>query len=296
MYSIILAYHKDDGTIARMKTSAKNLPRDFEALRARIIAEHPSLPRRLAQIAAFALERPDEIALGTAVSIAKKADVQPSTLIRFAQAMGYEGFTDLQSVFRERLRERVLNYEERLNLVNQHTRELGREERLLQGFAEASMRSAASLHERMDLGELERSTAILAAADTIYLVGLRRSFPIAAYMAYAFGKLGVKTVLAGTAGGLEPELIGFAGPKDAVIAISFAPYAPATIDLAAEAATRGVPLIAITDSPFSPVAQNAKGWFEVVEADFEGFRSLAASFTLAATLTVAVAQRRRTQR
>ena len=135
MYSIILAHHKDDGTIARMKTSAKNLPRDFEALRARIIAEHPSLPRRLAQIAAFALERPDEIALGTAVSIAKKADVQPSTLIRFAQAMGYEGFTDLQSVFRERLRERVLNYEERLNLVNQHTRELGREEHLLQGFA-----------------------------------------------------------------------------------------------------------------------------------------------------------------
>jgi DNA-binding MurR/RpiR family transcriptional regulator len=143
---------------------------------------------------------------------------------------------------------------------------------------------------------LERSAAILAGADTIYIVGLRRSFPIAAYMAYAFGKLGVKTVLAGTAGGLEPELISFATPKDAVIAISFTPYAPATLDLAAEAATRSVPLIAITDSPFSPVAQNAKCWFEVVEADFEGFRSLAASFTLAATLTVAVAQRRRTKR
>ena len=279
-----------------MKTSAKNLPRDFEALRARIIGEHPKLPRRLAQIAAFALEKPDEIALGTAVSIAKKADVQPSTLIRFAQAMGYEGFTDLQSVFRERLRERVLNYEERLNLVNQHTRDLGREERLLQGFAEASVRSAAALHERIDPAQLERSAGILAGADTIYIVGLRRSFPIAAYMAYAFGKLGVKTVLAGTAGGLEPELISFATLKDAVIAISFTPYAPATLDLAAEAATRGVPLIAITDSPFSPVAQNAKCWFEVVEADFEGFRSLAASFTLAATLTVAVAQRRRTKR
>jgi DNA-binding MurR/RpiR family transcriptional regulator len=279
-----------------MKTSAKNLPRDFEALRARIIGEHPRLPRRLAQIAAFALERPDEIALGTAVSIAKKADVQPSTLIRFAQAMGYEGFTDLQSVFRERLRERVLNYEERLNLVNQHTRDLGREERLLQGFAEASVRSAASLHERIDPAQLERCTSILTGADTIYIVGLRRSFPIAAYMAYGFGKLGVKTVLAGTAGGLEPELISFATPKDAVIAISFTPYAPATLDLAAEAAARGVPLVAITDSPFSPVAQNAKCWFEVVEADFEGFRSLAASFTLAATLTVAVAQRRRTKR
>lgn len=279
-----------------MKTKAKDLPRDFEALRARIIEEHPKLPRRLAQIAAFALERPDEIALGTAVSIAKKADVQPSTLIRFAQSMGYEGFTDLQSVFRERLRERVLNYEERLNLVNQHARDLGREERLLQGFAEASVRSAAALHERIDPAQLERATSLLAAAETVYLVGLRRSFPVAAYMAYAFGKLGVKTILAGTAGGLEAELIGFATPRDAILAISFTPYAPATIELATEAATRGVPLVAITDSPFSPVAQNAKCWFEVVEADFEGFRSLAASFTLAATLTVAVAQRRRKAR
>jgi DNA-binding MurR/RpiR family transcriptional regulator len=275
---------------------ASRLPRDFEALRARIIAEHPRLPRRLAQIAAFALEQPDEIALGTAVSIARRADVQPSTLIRFAQAMGYEGFSDLQSVFRERLRERVLNYEERLTLVTEHARDRSREELLLSGFAEASARSVAGLHERIGTQEIERAATLLAKAETIYLVGLRRSFPIAAYMAYAFGKLGVKAVLTGASGGLEPELIGFAGEKDAVLAISFTPYAPATLELVAAAAERKVPVVAITDSPFSPVAQNAKCWFEVVEADFEGFRSLAASFALAATLTVAVAQRRRKSR
>jgi DNA-binding MurR/RpiR family transcriptional regulator len=54
-----------------------------------------------------------------------------------------------------------------------------------------------------------------------------------------------------------------------------------------------VPIVAITDSPFSPLAQRATIWFEVVEADVEGFRSLSASFALAATLTVAVAERRR---
>ena len=273
--------------------NAPDLPRDFETLRSRIIGQHGHLPKRLAQIAAFALEQPDEIALGTAVSIAKRAGVQPSTLIRFAQAMGYEGFTDLQSVFRERLRERVLNYEERLNLVTEHGRDRGKEELLLAGFAEAGARSAAGLHERIQASELQKAAEILAKAETIYIVGLRRSFPVAAYIAYAFGKLGVKYTLAGTAGGLEPELIGFAGEKDAIIAISFTPYAPATVELAAEARRRKVPMVAITDSPFSPVAQNATCWFEVVEADFEGFRSLAASFALAATLTVAVAYRRR---
>ena len=270
-----------------------DLPRDFESLRARIIAEHPRLPKRLAQIAAFALEQPDEIALGTAVSIASKADVQPSTLIRFAQAMGYQGFSDLQSVFRERLRERVLNYEERLNLVTEHGRDQMHEQALLAGFAEAGARSAASLRDRINPAELRRAAEILSQAETIYIVGLRRSFPISAYMAYAFGKLGVKYALAGTAGGLEPELIGFAGPKDAIIVISFTPYAGASVALAEQTQSRNVPLIAITDSPLSPVAQNATCWFEVVEADFEGFRSLAGSFTLAASLTVAVAHHRR---
>ena len=68
-------------------------------------------------MAVFALENPDEIAFGTAASIAERADVQPSTLVRFAQSIGYAGFSDLQAVFRERLRERGSSYEERLETI-----------------------------------------------------------------------------------------------------------------------------------------------------------------------------------
>lgn len=281
--------------MTRKTASANDLPRDFEALRARIIAAHPRLPKRLAQIAAFALEQPDEIALGTAVSIAHKADVQPSSLIRFAQSMGYDGFTDLQGVFRERLRERVLNYEERLNRVSVRHRARSRETLLLEGFAEASVRSAENLHERIAPETLVRAAESLAKAETIYILGLRRSFPIAAYMAYGFGKLGIKSVLAGTSGGIDLEAVGLATPRDAVLAISFTPYAAQTLELVAAARARKVPIIAMTDGPFSPLAKDVNCWFEIVEADFEGFRSLAASFALAATLTVAVAQRRRTR-
>lgn len=279
--------------MTRKTAPANDLPRDFEALRARIIAAHPRLPKRLAQIAAFALEQPDEIALGTAVSIAHKADVQPSSLIRFAQSMGYDGFTDLQGVFRERLRERVLNYEERLNRVSVRHRARSRETLLLEGFAEASVRSAENLHERIAPETLVRGAESLAKAETIYILGLRRSFPIAAYMAYGFGKLGIKSMLAGTTGGIDPEVVGLATPRDAVLAISFTPYAAQTLELVAAARARKVPVIAMTDGPFSPLAKDVNCWFEIVEADFEGFRSLAASFALAATLTVAVAQRRR---
>ena len=132
----------------------------------------------------------------------------------------------------------------------------------------------------------------LASARTIYLLGIRRSYPIAFYMAYAFGKLGVRVILVDAAGGLGTEQMTFATAEDAVLAVTFAPYAPETIQLARAAAARQVPVVAVTDSPFSPLAQIADPWIEVSEANFEGFRSMAATLTLAMTLAVAVAERR----
>src|SRR6478735_4360053 len=92
-------------------------PRDYDTLRALILERRQSLPKRIAQVAAYSLDNPDEIAFGTAASIAASAGVQPSTLIRFAQHLGFAGFTSLQSVFRERLRERTTSYEDRLKAL-----------------------------------------------------------------------------------------------------------------------------------------------------------------------------------
>ncbi len=91
---------------------------------------------------------------------------------------------------------------------------------------------------------------------------------------------------------MAPEEMGFAGREDAVLAASFTPYASETLNLVARAAQPKVPVIAITDSAFSPLARDAEIWFEVAEANFEGFRSLSASMALAMTITVAVAEKR----
>ena len=64
--------------------------------------------------AEYALAHPDEIAFGTVASVAEAAEIQPSALIRFAKALGYNGFSELQEVFRHRLRERWPPYGERL--------------------------------------------------------------------------------------------------------------------------------------------------------------------------------------
>jgi DNA-binding MurR/RpiR family transcriptional regulator len=250
------------------------------------------MPRRLTQVASFALEYPDEIAFGTVSSIAQLADVQPSTLVRFSQAMGYQGFSEMQEVFRSRLRDRILTYDERIEQLRAHALEQSASNVIFQGFCDSTEKSIAALREKLAPADLDRAVEMLARADTIYLIGLRRSFPIASYMAYAFGKLGVRSILVDAVGGLAAEQITFATPRDAVLAISFTPYASETIGLAQQVAARQVPVIAITDSPFSPLAKIAGLWIEVVEANFEGFRSMAATLTLAMTLTVAVAEKR----
>jgi DNA-binding MurR/RpiR family transcriptional regulator len=267
-------------------------PRDFPGLKALILERGQSLPKRLTQVAAFALEHPDEIAFGTVASIAQAADVQPSTLVRFSQAMGYQGFSELQDVFRERLRDRILSYDERLAQLREHAKQASKSNVIFHGFSEASRKSLLALEEKLEPAKLDQAVALLSGAETLYLVGLRRSFPISSYMSYAMGKLGVRNVLVEATGGLAQEEVAFAGKRDAVVAISFTPYASETVALAQSVAARKVPMVAITDSGFSPLATISDIWFEVVESNFEGFRPLAASMSLAMTLTVAVAEMR----
>ena len=268
-------------------------PRDYESLKTLIIEHAPKLPRRLTQVATYALEHPDEIAFGTVASIAIAAEVQPSTLVRFSQALGYHGFTDLQDVFRSRLRERIMNYEERIEHMREHSITASKASVIFSGFSDASQKSLNDLREKLDATKLEEAVDMLANADTIFLIGLRRSFPITSYMSYAFGKLGIRNNLIGATGGLAAEDVSFASKRDVVLAISFTPYASETIKLAQDTSALNVPIIAITDSPFSPLVSISKPWFEVQEANFEGFRSMAATLSLAMALTVAVAERRK---
>jgi DNA-binding MurR/RpiR family transcriptional regulator len=266
-------------------------PRDFDALKAMLIASRDDLPPRLIQVAVFALENPDEIALGTAASIAAQASVQPSTLIRFAKRLGYAGFSDLQDVFRSELKSGWPDYRERLARLKV-AREAGGPHPLLSGFAESAMVSLERLVSQGSEEDIDRAADILAGAEVIYLLGMRRAFPITFYLAYALGKLGIRAVVVDHVAGLGPEQVTDATRRDALVSISFTPYTPMTVELTDRLHRRGVPVIALTDSAFSPLSPNATVKFEIPEADFSGFRSLAATFCVAMALAVATGAKR----
>jgi DNA-binding MurR/RpiR family transcriptional regulator len=277
---------------AQTDMGGETAPQDYDSLKALLSSRRDAMPKRLKQLASFAMEHPEEVAFGTVAGIAEHAGVQPSTLIRFAKSLGYEGFSHLQQVFRHRLRERFPDYRERLRSLRDTDGHHVHAATLLEGFADAASLSVDRMRESVSLEELSRAIETLAKADTIYLLGARRVFPISIYCAYAFGKLGIRAILIDHIAQLGPEQLATATERDAVLAISFTPYAPVTADLAAMAARRNIPVVAITDSAFSPLVSSADVWLEVAEADFGAFRSLSASFALAMALAVGTAEKR----
>lgn len=267
-------------------------PREFNALKAMILEQSGSLPKRLRQVAVFALDNPDEIAFGTAASIANHAQVQPSTLVRFAQSIGFNGFSDLQTVFQERLRGRRPTYDDRLTTIigvmgNKRVNEI------YSGVIAAASSSIDAMVERVPMETFEKAVTILANAETIYLAAQRRSFPVTTYLAYVLGKMKVRVQLITSPFGIEQEMMDFATSKDAALAISFAPYSSRTIDHARALTKAGVPIVAITDSAFSPLTPMAKVWFEVAENDYAGFRSITATMALANAIAIGIGEERR---
>lgn len=277
--------------MANQTVTTRSPPRDLAGLKSLLVDAHRSLPPRLIQVAAFALENPDEIALGTAASIAAQAAVQPSTLVRFAKRFGYSGFSDLQGVFRAELKSSWPDYRERIARV-QAAREAGGPHPMISGFAESAIVSLERLVSVEFDEDIRRAADLLAGAEVIYLLGMRRAFPVTFYMAYALGKLGLRAALVDHVASLGPEQLTEAGERDVLVAVSFTPYTPLTVELTDRSASRGVPVIALTDSAFSPLSPNATVKFEIPEADYAGFRSLAATFCVAMALTVAAGAKR----
>ena len=78
-------------------------PKDVERRRAQIIARHDELSPRLRQVAAYVLDHPNDMGLQTLAVIAERCEVQPSTIVRFAKAFGYDGASQMQRLFRDEL-------------------------------------------------------------------------------------------------------------------------------------------------------------------------------------------------
>lgn len=267
---------------------ASAAPDSLEALYAAVAARADGLPKRLRQCADFVARNPDRVAVSTVAELALMAEVQPSAVMRFCQDLGFSGFSQMQKLFRDEYARKWPDYATRLQ--NLRTAGARRPEMLLAEFVEAGRTSLENLMTTVDAAMLDRAVGVLAEAPLIHLVGYRRAFPVASYLAYALEKMAIPCVLH-TGVGLLPT--GHAlRRREAVLAITFAPYSAETLAFVETARANGHPVIAITDSLSSPLQRLKVIPLLVSEVDVGAFRALSATFALAVTLAVALGARR----
>jgi DNA-binding MurR/RpiR family transcriptional regulator len=220
--------------------------------------------------------------------LAAGADVPPSALMRFCRLMGFSGFSEMQRLFRDAYAPGWPDYATRLQ--NLRDTGSGSPSALVAEFVEAGQLSLQALAKSLDEVALAQAVGVLAGAGMIHVVGLRRAFPVAAYLAYVFEKMKVPAMLHDGVGKFDHRFA--LRPGDAVLAITFAPYSEETLALAADACARGLPVVAVTDRLTSPLARLADAVLTVPEVDFGAFRSLSATLVLALALAVAVGSAR----
>ncbi len=272
---------------AAFRTAA---PRDLERLREDIGARFNELSRRLRQVGRYVMDHPTETALETVTVLAGRAGVQPSSVIRFAQTFGYSGFSQMQRVFQTALAKAPSSYPERVRALEESApAHFGDQPAaVLEQVCAVNAMSIESLKDGLARERFDQAVHILARARHVYVAGHGRSFAVAAYLAYLLPTLDRPAHLLTGLGAMLHEPLRAMSPRDAMIAIGFAPYPAETASLVAAALERRTPVIAISDSIVSPLAQGCL-LLEVRDADYRGTRSLSAPMSLAQAIALAIA-------
>lgn len=262
---------------------------NYDELRGAIAQRHRALSGRLQQIAEFVLDHPTDVALGTVAEIAERSGAPTSAIVRFAHALGFDGFTQMQQVFRSRLLAGVApSYKARLARMKSEEKSiLGRKPAAVLGrFVAEAQSSLVTLSQSAHEHQLEAAIKILAKARDIYLLGLGGSFPVVTHLAYVLRKFGRRVVLLDGTGGSIHEQSHPATAEDALVAISFRNYYPDTARLFPELVARNVPAISITDSLLSPIVEGASVVFEIQDMPEPALRTLVAPMCLVQALAI----------
>jgi DNA-binding MurR/RpiR family transcriptional regulator len=265
---------------------------DYDALVAALVGR--KLTPGHAAVAQVFLNHPEDVALSTIVRLAERAQVTPATITRFAQELGFQGFPDLQRIFRERLVGPRLPYAAQLARLGEapaDPADLAEPGQVFDTFVQAAVGSLLALHEGLDRPALSAVVDVLAAAPVIHIAAARGAYGVGAYAFYGLAKVGKRARMIDNLGAMRAEQVAGMAPGDVLFAITFGDYTPETIEIAREAMACGQAVVAITDNELSPVVPLAAQALYVREARLGHFRSQVPALVVAQALIVSVGRR-----
>ena len=240
------------------------------------------------RIAAFILESYDKAAFMTASRLGKKVGVSESTVVRFAAELGYDGYPDMQKSLQKMIRNRLTSVQ-RIEVTNDR---IGDQD-LLSTVLQSDIEKIRVTLEELDRDSFSHAVDAIVSAKKIYIIGVRSSAAIAAFMAFYYNLIfdNVVMVSANTASEVFENLLRV-GEGDVVIGVSFPRYSSRTVQAMNFARDRGATTVAITDSEASPLAPISHYTLKA-RSDMASFvDSLVAPLSLVNALLVAVSRKK----
>ncbi len=239
------------------------------------------------RIAEYILSDYDKAAFMTAGKLGKAVHMSESTVVRFAFALGYDGYPAMQKALQEIVHSRLTS----IQRIEASDAFFGTD--VVTSVLQTDMDKIGVAIEEIDRTAFETVVDKLVAARHIYILGVRSSSFLAGYLNFYLHLIfeNVTLVTSNSAGEILESMLRI-GPEDVLVGISFPRYSQSTVKGVQFAHDRGADVVAITDSDVSPLYPLASAVL-LARSDMISFvDSLVAPFSLLNALIVAAGHRK----
>lgn len=228
----------------------------------------------------FVLKRPEEVVFLTASRLALRLDLSDTSIVRLAQALGYDGYPDLQRHLRGLVQKRLVT----VGRLGETAKRAETEKDVFRNVLLKDSQNLARTLEDTDPESFKGVVEALKNAERVFVIGLRSTNCLAAFLTTALRFLRRDVVQLQPGKGEMWEELRDIGPQDVVVGFSFPRYTKVTVEVIMYAREMGAQVVAVTDSELSPLAGSAN-WVLPVPYEIDSFME---SFTAALSLVNAI--------
>ncbi|WP_290459902.1 MurR/RpiR family transcriptional regulator [Romboutsia ilealis] len=257
--------------------------KDSKYLISHIQSQYTRFSKGQKLIAQYILKNYDKVAFMTACKLGETVGVSESTVVRFANALGYSGYPKLQDALQELIKNKLTTVQ-RVDMI----KEFNDDSAILKKIVKSDIDNIKDTLDEIDEKAFEEAANRILKAKRIYILGMRSSFTIAQYLGFYLGIILDSVHVIRTDMGDAFEQVVKINEDDVLIAVSFPRYSKKSYQIVSYAKEKGAHIVSLTDSLFAPVASLTDNLL-LVKSNMASFvDSLVPALSIANALIVSV--------
>ena len=245
----------------------------------RLAKEWDALTPEAQKAARYMLENPSDIGVSTVREIAQAAHVKPNTIVRMARQVGFEGYEDFRTPFRDAIRQGATSFKDRARWL-QDTRKSGDLGGLYADMVEGTLKNIENTFATLDADRLKAAAEAIWNCRQVFTLGVGVNNANARNFTYLASTGMTQFHSIPKAGSTAVDDLAWADSQDVLIAMTMRPYRTEILEALEIAREQGLTVIGISDSPASPLVRHADHGFVVTVDTPQFFPSSAPTIAL----------------